>query len=748
MGFYVFVLFYTILAFLLIAPLVSWSRVKEEKEQEVKESNEKQVDIEQRKDPDSQRPSNEDPKQHPSKQAPDSSLPKRRKGYQDESKNSDKKNYHNGDSLQNGAGGNQKRDIKKQSSPSFVVSDSDLLSKNSRHTASKSVISSSRSRRSSTLKSVVLRELDQSYPDQDPDFQNRIALRFPIGANGVAQPDQQISRFLSNNNNGDGRSGAGGSSQPTETSSSVPSSSVPSVPSAATTGQIHQNLSRRENPSDKGFSKLVLDVSGRRWKNRRPIGRADVIENVFSSNSVKQPRSAIAGRKTKIGGSSAEPDGKKLNAGTGSFKKGGQSGIPQQSNLQQKPIKGMSDIASSILSEQYHQLNHQPEVQIDISLMKKYQLEQLRLQQQYQMQNQMQFFAMQRLQQNQRRYPHQRRYSRFGTRSVSEQSASVMSSIIDDISPEDAADANDPGRGNIFIQPDEKYRITEKEFKDCCETDFGPAKDDCCSSRIDGLLLSAVPDVEKWNIFQTSIPLTLGASSESLFRLITVAFISQYLGTKSMIGKLVLYWILLPRMVLFVSKAANIVISCTAAFLLVGLFVRLTSEELSSAIIDALSAFVQASMDKTYVDAIKSNYIAGQYIQLAFVLQVVLNIPLLAAWVYFMKDFIMWLVADKTIAIYASDYATVVVFAYIVQALSRTLTVVFHICGHEHFESIIDFMTAVLQVVAIACVVTLVHEADLKTVGCIQGTLYYGCVQFLLIDVYFQGLNYLLLPKC
>jgi len=156
------------------------------------------------------------------------------------------------------------------------------------------------------------------------------------------------------------------------------------------------------------------------------------------------------------------------------------------------------------------------------------------------------------------------------------------------------------------------------------------------------------------------------------------------------------------------------------AFLLVGLFVRLTSEELSSAIIDALSSFVQASMDKSSIDAIKSNYIAGQYIQLAFVLQVILNIPLLVFWVYFMERFVMWLVKDATVAVFARDYASIVVFAYIVQALSRTLTVVFHICGHEHFESIIDLVAAALQVVCVACVVTLVEGADLTTVGGIQ----------------------------
>ena len=163
---------------------------------------------------------------------------------------------------------------------------------------------------------------------------------------------------------------------------------------------------------------------------------------------------------------------------------------------------------------------------------------------------------------------------------------------------------------------------------------------------------------------------------------------------------------------------------------------RLTSEELSSAIIDALSAFVQASVGKTFVDANKSYYMAGQYIQLAFLLQVLLNVPLLVSWVFFMEPFIMWLVADRTIAMYAKEYAAIVVFGYMMQALSRTITVVFHIGGNEHFESIIDLVAAVVQVVSIACVLTFAHEASLNTVGGIQGTLYHDFNSFLSLNVY------------
>jgi hypothetical protein len=71
----------------------------------------------------------------------------------------------------------------------------------------------------------------------------------------------------------------------------------------------------------------------------------------------------------------------------------------------------------------------------------------------------------------------------------------------------------------------------------------------------------------------------------------------------------------------------------------------------------------------------------------------------------------------------AYEYTHIVVFAYMVQALSRTLTVVFHICGHEHFESVIDLVAAAMQVIAIACVLVLFDNASLNSVGGIQGKL-------------------------
>ena len=85
-----------------------------------------------------------------------------------------------------------------------------------------------------------------------------------------------------------------------------------------------------------------------------------------------------------------------------------------------------------------------------------------------------------------------------------------------------------------------------------------------------------------------------------------------------------------------------------------------------------------------------------------------------------MRPVVEWLVQSESIASIAEDYTRIAVFGYILQSISRTFTVVFHICGHEHFESVIDFVTSTMRMVAIACVVALVDSANLRTVAYIQ----------------------------
>ena len=416
-----------------------------------------------------------------------------------------------------------------------------------------------RSDKSGTL-GAFLKAVDSSYPDRDPDFKSIISF------SDLADTDPL-----------------------TEGQSDIPEGQS-DIPSVATTSKIN---------GPKASSK-IFDVSGRRWKHRRPIGRVDVIQNAIHSET----------------GSTAPP--KKSLGKT------------------QTTRNTMSEVASSVMA------------------------------------NENQGFHPDTL---------MARSSSFGGRRLRHSMASnrsIMSSIVDDISPNDAADALDPGRGNLFVEENFQIQIENNppaEFKGH-ETYRNP------------LLELVTPTNETKQVLRSAFPLSIGATLEAIFRLVTACFISQYLGSKSMI-----------------------------AYLLVGLFVRLTSEELSGAIIDALSSFLQLSV---FSGEEKAYHLSGQYIQNALVLQLVLGVPLLALWVFTMKPLVSWFVEDSSIASIAEDYVRVAVFAYLLESLSRTFTVVFHICGHEHFESIIDLTASTVQMVSIACVVALVKNTNLTTIAYIQ----------------------------
>lgn len=439
------------------------------------------------------------------------------------------------------------------------------------------------------------------YPDKDPDFQSRLA--------GATRPAHTV----------------------VSKGGTAPSSSGSGAPSAATTSRLHG-----ASPSGKKLSSLVLDVGGRRWKNRRPIGRPDVIQNaiVFERRAGSSAVSALSSSTVANKRSLSTP---------------------------RRPAKGMSDVASSVLEE-----NIQQELMRGGGSV---------------VSGSHPSFIMpngSRAAMHYHRSRFLRRPSRAGSHSAASERSierSVMSSIVDDISPNDAADANDPGRGNIFVQP---------------QPEIDPSSLRCCGI-FESLLVLAAPGEERTRVVQSSLPLAIGAMSEAVYRLVTAGFVSRYLGTESMV-----------------------------AYLLVGLFVRLTSEELSGAIIDAASSFVQASLFAGGLPEDMRHLIAGQYVQHAILLQLLLGIPLLLVWAITMEDVVEWLVQSESIAAIASAYARVVVFYYLVQSVSRTCTVVFHICGHEHFESVIDATSSALQVIVVACVLAKVANANLTTVGYIQ----------------------------
>ena len=130
---------------------------------------------------------------------------------------------------------------------------------------------------------------------------------------------------------------------------------------------------------------------------------------------------------------------------------------------------------------------------------------------------------------------------------LSDTDASLMPALSPDaLSPEDAADAHDRGEG--------VGRLEDYQEHDCFQSRrWGPLRP--LLMAFAKILTLAETDYESGKILSLAIPSTIGAVADPLFRLVLLAIISHYVDTDSMV-----------------------------AFVLVILFIRLTTEEISAAV--------------------------------------------------------------------------------------------------------------------------------------------------------------------
>jgi hypothetical protein len=256
-------------------------------------------------------------------------------------------------------------------------------------------------------------------------------------------------------------------------------------------------------------------------------------------------------------------------------------------------------------------------------------------------------------------------------------SSSDLPDVIDDISPNDAADAGDPGRVNSFEE------VPSPELTVCC----GPAalwKPNTILAACDGLVELAEPDLEMKRILEIGLPLTLGAMSTTFFHLVTVTFIANFISTDAMV-----------------------------AYVIVHLVLGFTNE-LVGAISDAESTLCAHALST-------GNWlIAGQYAQISIILVVGVYLPLLLMWGLVMDDLVLWLVNSESIAEQAHEYTKVILTNQLIQGISRTLTVLFHLTGNEKFETRFSLAEGVVSLIAVTSVTALAENSSLVTVGGVQ----------------------------
>jgi Na+-driven multidrug efflux pump len=259
---------------------------------------------------------------------------------------------------------------------------------------------------------------------------------------------------------------------------------------------------------------------------------------------------------------------------------------------------------------------------------------------------------------------------------VSSSARSIMPALSPDaISPDDAADAHDPGTANTGYG----YDFGDDDGGDCLN---------CCSP-VGNLLDYSDLDFETRRIVALAFPSTIEAATDPFFRIGMLAIISHFLDTNSMV-----------------------------AFLLVSLLLRITTEEFSGALADAQSHLLQ--------DAIAQGgnlgfTLAGRFVQLGILMQLFFTIPILVVWSIFMEDVMVWLVSENPeMAQVASKYVQVIAIEFAIKAASRAFMLVFHLTGQAQFELNVDLSMTALTIVVVSITGSVTDDISLTTVGWIQ----------------------------
>ena len=247
----------------------------------------------------------------------------------------------------------------------------------------------------------------------------------------------------------------------------------------------------------------------------------------------------------------------------------------------------------------------------------------------------------------------------------------------DDIGPNDAADADDPGKAKMYIDE------MEVETTVCCGQ-WALWKPKTIAYGADKVVSLAEPDNEIKRIIRLGIPFTLSTVSEAFFDAVIVAVLSRFLGTNAV-----------------------------TAYVLVELLLGL-SDELIGGIIDAEGTIC------AHAFGAGNNFLAGQYVQISLLFYVIVSIPFLLMWAYVMGDTLRILGFNEDIQTIGAEYTRVVIFNYLIDGVAEAFGALLDITGHEYFGLFLDIVHNIVNLGAVLALVILVPDTRLVTVGFIQ----------------------------
>lgn len=257
------------------------------------------------------------------------------------------------------------------------------------------------------------------------------------------------------------------------------------------------------------------------------------------------------------------------------------------------------------------------------------------------------------------------------------------------IGPDDAAsNMVEPGRSGVPIAYTDYLAQLERDRKERFLLD--PDRN-AIAARLADLLDLAETDHETKRIATLAISSTMAALLDPLVRIILISVISYSVNTDSMV-----------------------------AYVLVNLVIRVTMEEISGAIVDAESNMLQ---DALLMGGDVGQYQAGQFMQLAILMQLLIGVPVLVCWIVLIDNLVFWLVGVENIAIIASQYTAVIIIDYMFRGLTKTFMLPFYISGQAKFEATVDFIATLLLTAAIGVIYATSegpNSISLASIGWIQ----------------------------
>ena len=158
-----------------------------------------------------------------------------------------------------------------------------------------------------------------------------------------------------------------------------------------------------------------------------------------------------------------------------------------------------------------------------------------------------------------------------------------------------------------------------------------------------------------------SIPITFSAILEAVVDNVVLAIVSRYLGTDAV-----------------------------AAYAVVDVIVEVTNE-FTMGIIDAESTLCSQAYGAG------NNFLAGQYVQICSILYLLVQVPIVFVWSFFMYDIMIWLGFDHMTALMGQDFARVKVFADIMDGLAEAYHNLLEVVEREMWSASVDVAQVLVE---------------------------------------------------